>query len=83
MVHFMFIAPMHSYVTNVLVYNLHITIFSRVYSYVLVCYSCVLVCYSCVVLVTIVLVCTWLNWQPDKLLLKGFFVCHCLFYILR
>ena len=34
MVHFMFIAPMHSYVTNVLVYNLHITIFSRVYSYV-------------------------------------------------
>ena len=34
MVHFMFIAPMHSYVTNVLVYNLHMTIFSRVYSYV-------------------------------------------------
>ena len=62
MVHFMFIAPMHSYVTNVLVYNLHITIFSRVYSLLLVstlmllvctgmllvCYSYVLVCYSCV-----------------------------------
>ena len=60
MVHFIFIAPMHSYVTNVLVYNLHMTIFSRVYSYVtrvysyvtrmysyvLVCYSYVLVCYS-------------------------------------
>ena len=35
----MFIAPMHSYVTNVLVYNLHITIFSRVYSYVTRVYS--------------------------------------------
>ena len=60
MVHFIFIAPMHSYVTNVLVYNVHMTIFSRVYSYVLVCtrmllvctrmllvcYSYVLVCYS-------------------------------------
>ena len=39
MEHFMFIAPMHSYVTNVLVYNLHITIFSRVYSYVTRMYS--------------------------------------------
>ena len=46
MVHFMFIAPMHSYVTNVLVYNLHITIFTRMYSYVTRVYSCVLVCYS-------------------------------------
>ena len=50
MVHFIFIAPMHSYVTNVLVYNLHMAIFSRVCSYVtrmlLVCYSYVLVCYS-------------------------------------
>ena len=34
MVHLMLIAPMHSYVSNVLVYNQHITIFSRVYSYV-------------------------------------------------
>ena len=34
MVHFIFIPPMHSYVTDVLVYNLHKTIFSRVYSYV-------------------------------------------------
>ena len=42
--HFMFIAPRYSYVTDVLVYNLHITIFSRVYSYVLVYYSYVLVC---------------------------------------
>ena len=33
------IAPMHSYVTNVLVHNLHITIFSRVYSYVTRVYS--------------------------------------------
>ena len=39
MVHFIFIAPMHSYVTNVLVYNLHMTIFSRVYSYVSRVYS--------------------------------------------
>ena len=52
---------MHSYVTNVLVYNLHMTIFSRVYSYVLVCTRMLLVCtrmllvcYSCVVLVTII-----------------------------
>ena len=44
MVHFIFIAPMHSYVTNVLVYNLHMTIFSRVYSYVLVCTRMLLVC---------------------------------------
>ena len=48
-------APMHSYVTHVLVYNLHMTIFSRVYSYVTRVYSYVtrmysyvLVCYSCV-----------------------------------
>ena len=63
-------APMHSHVVSVFVYNLHINIFSRVYSYVTrvlaVCYSCVLVCcsyacysyvlvcYSCVVLVTII-----------------------------
>ena len=57
MAHFIFIAPMHSYVTNVLVYNLHMTIFSRVYSYVtrmysyvtcmlLVCTRVLLVCYS-------------------------------------
>ena len=53
MVHIMFIAPMHSYVTNVLVYHLHITIVSRVYShvtrmylYVLVCARMLLVCYS-------------------------------------
>ena len=69
MVHFMFIAPMHSYVTNVLVYNLHITIFSRVYSYVTRVYSYVtrmysyvtrvlLVCYSCVTrMYSCVLVC--------------------------
>ena len=44
MLHFIFIAPMHSYVTNVLVYNLHMTIFSRVYSYVLVCTRMLLVC---------------------------------------
>ena len=44
MVHFIFIAPMHSYVTNVLVYNLHMTIFSRVYLYVLVCTRMLLVC---------------------------------------
>ena len=31
MVPFIFITPMHSYVTNVFVYNLHITVFSRVY----------------------------------------------------
>ena len=70
MVHFIFIAPMHSYVTNVLVYNLHMTIFSRVYSYVtcmllvctralLVCYSYVFVCYSYVLVCTRrLLVCT-------------------------
>ena len=65
MVHFIFIAPIHSYVTNVLVYNLHMTIFSRVYSYVLVCtrmllvrYSYVLVCYSYVTrMLLYVLVC--------------------------
>ena len=69
MVPFIFIAPMHSYVTNVFVYNLPITIFSRVYSYVtrmysyvtpmlLVCYSCVLVCNSYVTHVySYVLVC--------------------------
>ena len=63
MVHFIFIAPMHSYVTNVLVYNLHMTIFSRVYSYVLVCTRMLLVCYlyvtrmySCVT--RMLLVCT-------------------------
>ena len=49
-------APMHSYVTNVLVYNLHITIFTRVYSYVTRVYSYVLVCYSCVT--RMLLVCT-------------------------
>ena len=68
--HFIFIAPMHSYVINVLVYNLHMAIFSRVYSYVtrmllvctrvlLVCYSYVLVCYSYVLVCTRrLLVCT-------------------------
>ena len=60
----MFIAPMHLYVTNVFVYNLHITIFSGVYSNVTLMYSYVtrmfLVCayatrmYSCGVLVTII-----------------------------
>ena len=48
----MFIAPIHLYVTDVLVYNLHITIFSRVYTYVtrvlLVCTRMLLVCFSCV-----------------------------------
>ena len=59
MVHFIFIAPMHSYVTNVLVHNLHMTIFSRVYSYVLVCTRMLLVCYSYVlVCYSYVLVCT-------------------------
>ena len=63
MVHFIFIAPMHSYVTNVLVYNLHMTIFSRVYSYVLVCYLYVTRMYSCVtrmllVCIRMLLVCT-------------------------
>ena len=42
----MFIAPMHSYVTNVLVYNLHMTIFSRVYSYITRVYSYVTCMYS-------------------------------------
>ena len=42
----MCIAPMHSYVTNVFVYNLYIAIFSRVYSYVLVCHSYVIRMYS-------------------------------------
>ena len=46
MVHFMFIAPMHSYVTSVLVRNLHITIFTRVYSYVTRVYSYVTRMYS-------------------------------------
>ena len=40
MVHFMHIAPMHSYVTKAFVYDLYITIFSRVYSYVTRMYSC-------------------------------------------
>ena len=60
----MFIAPMHVYVTNVFVYNRHITIFIGVYSKVTLMYSYVtrmfLVCtyatrvYSCGVLVTII-----------------------------
>ena len=59
MVHFIFIAPMHSYVTNVLVYNLHITIVvcTRM---LLVCARMLFVCtrmllayHSCVVLLTI------------------------------
>ena len=63
MVHFIFIAPMHSYLTNALVYNLHMTIFSRVYSYVLVCYLYVTRMYSCVsrmllVCTRLLLVCT-------------------------
>ena len=37
------IAPMNSHVTNVFVYKLHITIFSRVYSHVVLCHSHVLV----------------------------------------
>ena len=36
---FIFIAPINSHVTNVFVYNLHITIFSRVYSHVTRVYS--------------------------------------------
>ena len=44
----MFIAPMHSYVTSVLVYNLHTTIFSRAYSFITrmlpVCTRMLLVC---------------------------------------
>ena len=45
-VHFIFVAPMDSHVTNEIVYNvnLHITIFSRVYSHVTHMHSCVLVC---------------------------------------
>ena len=45
-VHFIFIAPMDSHVTSVIVYNvnLHVTIFSRVYSHVTHMHSCVLVC---------------------------------------
>ena len=46
MVHFMFIAPMHSYVTSVLVYNLHTTIFSRAYSFITRMYSYVSRMYS-------------------------------------
>ena len=46
-------SPKHSYVTIVFVYNLHIIIFSRVYSYVTRTYSCVTRIYSCGVLVTI------------------------------
>ena len=46
MVHFIFIAPMQSCVTDVLVYNLHMTIFSRVYSYVTRVYSYVTRMYS-------------------------------------
>ena len=56
MVHFMFIAPMHSYVTNVLVYNLHITIFSRVFSYVTRLYS--YVTRMCSYVTRMLLVCT-------------------------
>ena len=67
---------MHSYVTDVLVYNLHMTIFSRVYSYVtrmllvctrvlLVCYSYVVVCYSYVT--RMLLVCSFShNLQQQK-----------------
>ena len=54
-----FIAPMHSYVTNVLVYDLHMTIFSRVYSYVLVCTRMLLVCTRMLLVCTrMLLVCT-------------------------
>ena len=56
MVHFIFIAPMHSCVTDVLVYNLHMTRFSRVYSYVTRVYSYVTRMYSCVI--RMLLVCT-------------------------
>ena len=67
MVHFIFIPPTHWFVTDVLVYNLHMTIFSRVYLYVtraysyvirmlLVCYSYVTRMYSCVT--RMLLVCT-------------------------
>ena len=64
---FIFIAPMDSHVTNVIVYNLHITIFSRVYSHVTHMHSCVLVCnrkklewYSRVVLAAI-------TWRPTEM----------------
>ena len=56
MVHFMLIAPMHSYVTNVLVYNLHMAKFSRVHSYVTRVYSYVTHMYSYVT--RMLLVCT-------------------------
>ena len=46
-----YVAPMHSYVTNVFVYNLYITIFGRVYSFTRM-YSCVIRMHSCGVLVT-------------------------------
>ena len=61
-VHLMFIAPMYSYVTSIFVHNLHITMFSRVYSYVTGMYSFVTRMYSCALVCTrmysCVLVCT-------------------------
>ena len=45
-VHFIFIAPFNSHATNVFVYNLHITIFSRAYSHVIRAYFYVTRMYS-------------------------------------
>ena len=67
MVHFMFIAPMHSYVTNVFVYNLHISI-------LVVCTRMLLVCYSYVTGMLLVytrmsLVCTRVYSYVSRMLL--------------
>ena len=87
MVHFMFIAPMHSYVSNVLVYKLHIAIFSRVSRMLLVC-TCVtrmlLVCtrvysyvtriYSYVTRMLLVVVCSFSHDQQNDVISRGFYV---------
>ena len=84
MVHFIFIAPMHWYVTNVLVYNLHMTIFSRVYSYVLVCTRMLLVCTRMYSYVTcMLLVCTRVLLVCTRVLLVCYsYVLVCYSYVL-
>ena len=70
MVHLIFIPPMHSHVTDVLVYNLHMTIFSRVYSYVTRVYSYVTRVYSYVT--RMLLVCSFSHnrWKFNASLLN-------------
>ena len=88
--HFIFIAPMHSYATDVLVYSLHMTIFSRVYSYVTRVYSyvtrmysyvtrmysCVFVCYSHVT--RMLLVCSFSHNRLGQPFLWQVFVTFCM-----